>query len=210
MRPAPGPPRAVSWPKARRKPNGVRPKKSPTVCRSTRRTATRSSRIAILSLPRLRSHLQRQCRRWCRRRPRSNSQSLSLRGRSMRLARALIALAFLAVGSTAWGQGAILQGGATTPGHVPMYVGQGTSQPVVQDSGSAGGGGPGLGLSEFLQVNRTTTGTGPLGSHNCFYDNPTTTPGGYHYFCLDANAQGGGLITYGAGGAASALPLAFN
>ena len=127
----------------------------------------------------------------------------------MRLARALIALAFLAVGSTAWGQGAILQGGATTPGHVPMYVGQGTSQPVVQDSGSAGGGGPGLGLSELLQVNRTT-GTGPMGSHSCFLDNPTTTPGGYHYFCLDANAQGGGLITYGAGGAASALPLAFN
>ena len=128
----------------------------------------------------------------------------------MRLARAILALAFLAVGSTAWGQGALLQGGATTPGHAPMYVGQGTSQPIVQDSGSAGGGGNGLGLSELLQVNRTTTGTGPLGSHSCFYDNPTTTPGGYHYFCLDANAQGGGLITYGAGGAASTLPLAFN
>jgi hypothetical protein len=128
----------------------------------------------------------------------------------MRLARTLFALAFLAVGSSAWGQGAILQGGATTPGHAPMYVGQGNSQPVVQDSGTAGGGGLGLGLSELLQVNRTATGTGPLGAHACLYDNPTTNSAGYHYFCLDANAQGGGLLAYGSGGAASALPLAFN
>src|ERR1035437_3605699 len=127
----------------------------------------------------------------------------------MRLARALIALAFLAVGSTAWGQGAILQGGAITPGHVPMYVGQGTSQPVVQDSGSAGGGGTGLGLSEFLQGTRTA-GTGPLGAHTWFSDTPTTNPAGYHYLCIDANAQGGALIAYGAGGGASNLSLAFN
>jgi hypothetical protein len=127
----------------------------------------------------------------------------------MRLARAILALAFLATGSAAWGQGALLQGGATTPGHAPMYVGQGNSQPVVQDSGAAGGGGNGLGLSELLQVNRGT-GTGPLGAHNCFYDNPTTNPAGYHWLCIDANAQGGALLATGAGGAASTIPLAFN
>lgn len=89
-----------------------------------------------------------------------------------------------------------------------MYVGQGSSQAVVQDSGPAGGGGVGLGLSELLQVNRTT-GTGPLNTHSCFYDNPITNPSGYHYLCFDANANGGGLISYGAGGIAAPLPLSF-
>ena len=49
------------------------------------------------------------------------------------------------------------------------------------------------------------TGTGPLSSHACFYDGPTT--GAYHYLCLDANANGGPLITVGYGGGASPLPL---
>lgn len=119
-------------------------------------------------------------------------------------------LTALALGVPAFGQGALLQGGPWTPGHAPMYVGSGQqgSQTVVQDSGPAGGGATGLGLGETLQVNRGAagTGTGPLGTHNCEYDAPVAS-GSYHYLCFDANAQGGGLIAYGAGGTATALPL---
>lgn len=113
-------------------------------------------------------------------------------------------------------QGTLLQGGPTAPGRVPMYVGQGSGQAVVQDSGPAGGGAAGLGLSELLMAKRGTGtppyangGTGPLGTTHCMYDAPTTNATGYHYLCLDPNAQGGGLIAYGTGGAASALPLQF-
>lgn len=97
-----------------------------------------------------------------------------------------------------------------------MYVGQGQSQPIVQDSGSAGGGPIGMGLAEQLLSVRSPTntypaanaGTGPLGTNWCNYDGPTTGP--YHYFCLSPNAQGGGLMTYGFGGGATALPFNFN
>lgn len=120
--------------------------------------------------------------------------------------------------SLAWSQGAILQGGPWTQGHAPMYVGQGSSQPVVQDSGPAGGGALGLGLSEQLLVARGTgtppfvgQGTGPYGTTWCQYDAAKTNPAGYHYLCLSANSTGtgtqGGLIAYGAGGGASTLPL---
>ena len=66
-------------------------------------------------------------------------------------------------------QSTLLQGGSWPAGRSPMYVGQGTSQAVVQDSGPAGGGGLGLGLSELLLVARGTgtppfvaQGTGPF------------------------------------------------
>lgn len=129
------------------------------------------------------------------------------------LAGALLA----AISTSAWGQAVLLQGGTWTPGHAPMYVGQGSSQPVVQDAGAAGGGSTGSGLSELAVTARGTgsapfasQGTGPLGTINCTYDGPTDAAAGYHYLCLSANAQGGGLITYGAGGAASALTLNMN
>jgi hypothetical protein len=51
------------------------------------------------------------------------------------------------------------------------------------------------------------TGTGPLGTNLCDYDAPITNPTGYHYLCLSPNAQGGGLIAYGAAGGATQLPL---
>lgn len=118
------------------------------------------------------------------------------------------------ISTTAWSQSAILQGGAWTPGHAPMYVGQGGSQPVVQDSGPASGGGPGLGLSELNIIARGTgtapyagQGTGQYGTNACDYDGPTTGP--FHYFCWSPNAQGGGLIAVGAAGGASALPFNF-
>lgn len=121
----------------------------------------------------------------------------------------------LFVSFTAHAQQAVLQGGTFTRGHAPMYAGQGSSQPVVQDSGPAGGGAAGLGLSELLQVNRGTgtapyanTGTGPLSTHSCSYDGPVT--GANHFLCWDANAQGGGVIAYGAQNGASDLDLNFN
>lgn len=134
----------------------------------------------------------------------------------MRLLRAVLALISMVVCSAAFGQGSILQGGAWTPGHAPMYVGSGSSQAVVQDSGPAGGGGESLGLSELLLTARGTgtapyagQGTGPFGTNNCDYDAPTNNPTGYHYLCFSANAQGGGLVAYGAGGTATSLPFNF-
>ncbi len=120
--------------------------------------------------------------------------------------------------AAAWAQGSVLQGGARTTGHVPAYssTGQGGTQATVIDGGGAAGGGPGVGVSELGITARGTgtapfvgQGTGPLGTIFCTQDASTTNSTGYHYLCLSPNAQGGGLITYGAGGAASALPLSF-
>jgi hypothetical protein len=127
---------------------------------------------------------------------------------------AVWALAFCAA-TAAFGQGAVLQGGPSTAGRAPMYstTGQG-GQTVVQDSGPASGGAAGLGLKELLLVKRGTgtppianQGTGPLNTTACMYDAPINNAAGYHYLCLDPNAQGGGLLAYGAGGTASTLPF---
>lgn len=128
------------------------------------------------------------------------------------LTRAIFALVLMT--GAALAQSAILQGGPWTSGHMPMYSAPGGGQPVVQDSGPAGGGAIGYGLSEFLQISRGSgsapyadSGTGPYGTHGCLYDGPTT--GAYHYLCLDANAQGGPLLAAGYGGGATPLPLSF-
>jgi hypothetical protein len=116
-------------------------------------------------------------------------------------------------------QGTLLQAGPTTQGHTPSYANQGGSgsQAVVQDSGPAGGGGAGLGLSELNLTARGTgsapyvgQGTGPLGTVFCVQDGPTAAPAGYHYLCFSANVSSGGLITYGNGGVAAQQPLNFN
>ena len=127
-----------------------------------------------------------------------------------------LALVFTLLPSLAWGQAAILQGGPWTAGHMPMYSGPGGGTPVVQDGGSAAGGSAGVGLSEIGITARGTgtapyaqQGTGPYGTNFCNYDAPTTNATGYHYFCMSPNAQGGGLIAYGAGGGAAALPFNF-
>ncbi len=132
----------------------------------------------------------------------------------------LAGLAFIALAacsSQAPAQSVPLQGGPWTIAHAPMYSNSGNSQPVIQDSGPAGGGAAGLGMSEGLYVARGTgtppyasQGTGIFGTNWCNYDAPTTNAGGYHYFCLSPNAHGGGLLAYGAAGAAPALPFAFN
>lgn len=131
--------------------------------------------------------------------------------------RLLIALIASLSIAPAFGQ-ALLQGGPWQPGRAPMYVGQGNSQPIVQDSGPASGGGIGLGLAEqLLQVRSATNtypaanaGTGQFSTNWCDYDGPTTNATGYHFLCMSPNAQGGGLIAYGAAGGASTLSLNFN
>ncbi len=135
------------------------------------------------------------------------------------LARILaIALLFALAPTLARAQSTLLQAGSTSAGRVPMYNNSTSGgQVIVQDSGAAAGGGVGLGISELLRTARGTgtppyagQGTGPLGTNDCNYDAPTNNATGYHYLCFSPNAQGGGLIAYGAGGAASALPLSFN
>ena len=107
-----------------------------------------------------------------------------------------------------------IQGGPWTPGHAPMYSSSGNSQPVIQDSGPAGGGAVGLGMSEGLYVARGTgtppyasQGTGPSGTNWCDYDAPIANATGYHFLCFSANAQGGGLISYGARGGAASISI---
>ena len=130
-----------------------------------------------------------------------------------------LALAIVAFPALALAQGSLLQAGPTTQGHTPSYANQGGagSQAVVQDSGPAGGGGAGLGLSELNLTARGSgaspfigQGTGPLGTIFCIQDAPTSGPNGYHYLCFSANVSGAGLITYGAGGVASPQVLNFN
>lgn len=133
----------------------------------------------------------------------------------IRSLRQLLLAALVAAPGPALAQSTLLQGGSWNSGHVPMYIGQGTSgQVVVQDSGGAAGGGPGIGLSELNITARGTgtapyagQGTGPNGEIYCLNDAPTTNVTGYHALCLSSNAQGGGLLSYQAIGAATALPL---
>lgn len=135
----------------------------------------------------------------------------------MKTRRLVPAIALLFLAGPAFSQSTVLQSGTWQPGHAPMYSNPGSSQPIVQDSGPAGGGGAGLGLNEQLLIERApgvppfvNAGTGPLGTNWCDYDAPITNSTGYHYLCFGPNAQGGGLINYGAGAGAPALPLTIN
>lgn len=125
-------------------------------------------------------------------------------------------LVLIAGCSAAPAQQVPLQAGPWTAGRAPMYSQSGGTQPIIQDSGPASGGQAGLGLAEGLYVARGTgappyaaQGTGPFGTNWCNYDGPTTSADGYHYLCLSPNAEGGGLIAYGAAGGAADLPLQF-
>lgn len=138
----------------------------------------------------------------------------------MRLARALAFLCALLAAAPALAQSTVLQGGPTTPAHVPMYSGSGFTQPIIQDGGGSGGvstngfGNPSeIGITSRSPSNTypsANSGHGPLGEHFCMFDGPTTNPTGYHYLCFDPNAQGGGLIDYGSGGAATPGPFNIN
>ena len=129
--------------------------------------------------------------------------------------RLFVALAFLIAGPVS-AQSVLTQAGPTGTGHVPMYV-YGGNTPYVQDSGPAAGGSVGMGLSELLLQARgsglppyVNAGTGPNGSNLCDYDGPITSAAGYHFFCLNPNNGAGGLISYGAAGAAPQLPMSIN
>jgi hypothetical protein len=109
-------------------------------------------------------------------------------------------------------QSTILQAGTFTPGHVPVYSTSSTI-PVVQDGGTAGGGGFGIGPSELALTIRApgnppyaNTGNGPSFTNFCDYDSPTGVGLGYHYLCMSPNSGGGGLIVYGQSGLTD-LPL---
>lgn len=127
----------------------------------------------------------------------------------------LLAAALLALASPATAQQSILQGGSWTAGHGLMYTAPTGGQPIAQDAGGAAGGVTGVNPFERGLTLRGTgsapfanAGSGPLSTNDCNYDGPTTGPN--HYLCFSANAQGGGLIAYGAAGGASALPLSLN
>ena len=136
----------------------------------------------------------------------------------MRFWRAVLLLAALVAAGPAFAQSSILQGGPWKAGHLPQYSGQGSSQAILSDGGGAGGGPAGVNPSEQGLTIRNSAGTypaanagtGPYFTNWCDYDAPINNAAGYHYLCLSPNAQGGGLIAYGAGGAASPLPLAIN
>lgn len=135
----------------------------------------------------------------------------------MRFVRAFLVLLALIAPSLVHAQTTVLQGGPWAGGHIPQYYGYGTSQPVIMDGGPAGGGTTGVNPGEIGLTARGTgvapyvgQGTGPFGTNFCDYDAPVDNATGYHFFCLSANAQGGGLIAYGAAGAAVAEPLQIN
>lgn len=128
----------------------------------------------------------------------------------------LLAVAAFLYSVAAWGQQAVLQGGPNAAGHIPQYVGWGTQQPIIQDGGTSGGGPAGVNPSTFGLTARGTgtppyanQGAGPNHENMCLYDAPTTNAGGFHYVCLDPNAGGGGLLSYGSGGGAPTLPFNF-
>ncbi len=128
-----------------------------------------------------------------------------------------LALSLLLASPVAFAQSPMLQAGPWVPGHVPMYIGAGSGSPAMLDSGPASGGPYGTGLTELLltEVGQypslppyANAGSGPYGTNICDYDGPITGP--YHFICFGPNAQGGGLIAYGAGGGATPGPLQFS
>ena len=137
--------------------------------------------------------------------------------------RIILWLGLLLAAADAHAQQALLQGGSQTAGHAPMYQQSGTAQPIVLDSGPAGGNKTGQGLSEINVTARGNAcntaqapvvcagqGTGQLGTIVQIQDAISTNSGGYHALSFTANDGSGALLAYNAFGAASALPLRFN
>jgi len=99
-------------------------------------------------------------------------------------------------------QGQIVPSGHFTPGHT-VRCQNSTCTVVVDGGGSAGSNKTGQGY--LTEIGITNTGT-PF----CIDDALINSPGGYHQFCLGANALGGGLLSYNAYGGALPLGLNFN
>lgn len=119
-------------------------------------------------------------------------------------------LAALLLCGHAFAQGSVQQSGPAIPANPVVFIQNG----IVTAAGPASGGGVGQGISELLMQSRGTgsppyanSGSGPLGTNGCDYDAPITNSTGYHYLCWSANAFGGGILNYGAGGGATELPF---
>ena len=128
--------------------------------------------------------------------------------------RNFLALALVLAPLSGMAQTAPLNAGPFSPGHVPIYGGVGSGQPLIQDSGPASGaGGPGI-REMFLSKRGTgsppyaTGGSGAFGTNFCDTDGPVTGP--YHFLCMDPNAGGSGTLAYGAAGGAPTLPFNLN
>ena len=132
--------------------------------------------------------------------------------------RLVLAAALALLPAAAAAQAVPLQSGPWTQGHIPQYAAPGGQQPILMDGGGAGGGGLGVNIGEIGITIRSPTntypaanaGNGPFSTNVCDNDAPTTNATGYHYLCWSPNAQGGGLLAYGAGGTATPLPFQFN
>lgn len=133
-----------------------------------------------------------------------------------RLLRIAIACVALAAPGVAFAQSAVIQGGPQTAGHAPMYFQTGSAQPIVIDSGPAGGNTTGQGLSE-LNITARGTGTAPFGGQGTgqfgsifqLQDAVSSNATGYHYLSFTPNDGTGGLIAFGAVGSAATTSLRF-
>jgi len=115
-------------------------------------------------------------------------------------------VAALFVSGSAFAQ-SVTQAGPAVGGQMPVYVaGGGAGFATIMAAGKAAGGPIGTGLNEFLQQSQSPIGSGPYGAHNCAYSTYATNPAGANYFCFDANANGGGLLAFGALGGTTPLP----
>src|SRR5215469_5505405 len=110
---------------------------------------------------------------------------------------------FIALSSPALAQNqgnGVLQTGSVTPGHAAAWRNNG----VIGDAGGSSG-------SSILNSGYLTAlGITATGTPFCINDALINAAGGYHQFCLGANALGGGLISYNAVGGATPLALTFN
>lgn len=101
----------------------------------------------------------------------------------------------------------VFQSGGVVVSHTATWIAKNT----LQDGGFASGASKaGQGIGELLQVNPAQPpGSGPDGTHSCFYSAPLSQI--YSYFCIDAAALGGALIDVGGGpGGATGLNVKIN
>lgn len=111
------------------------------------------------------------------------------------LAAVILLLATVALPLAAQAQNKpVFQSGLVKNGHASVWMSNG----VIGDAGPADAG-------NLTELGITNTGT-PF----CVNDTLTTSPTGYHQFCIGALALGGGLLNYGNYGASSPLPFTVN
>lgn len=116
--------------------------------------------------------------------------------------RRLVLAALFSLGAFSASAQIIPSGSNFTPGHTIRC--QNTGCTVAVDAGGAAGSQLN-GQGYLTELGITNTGT-PF----CINDALTNAPGGYHQFCLGANVNGQGLISYNAYGGATPDPLYLN